>query len=62
MSKNQNRGQSQVVGGDQYLQNASISINPITMDDTNPDISKSAVKPKLEKNLDPIGRRDSQNS
>lgn len=32
------------------------------MDETNPDISKSAVKPKLDKELDPIVRRDSQNS
>jgi hypothetical protein len=32
------------------------------MDDTNPDISKSAVKPKIDKELDPIARRDSSNS
>ena len=40
-----------------------MSINPITMDDTNPDISRSAVKPKHGQELDPIAkRRDSQNS
>jgi hypothetical protein len=61
MNKNQNRGQSQVVAGNHQLQSINGSINPITMEDNN-DISRSAAKPKTQQEMDPLVRRDSQNS